>query len=294
MVCKHCGNSFEQRTGPGRKRIFCSDLCQRQWWKENGAEAHKKYVYICKHCHQEYETIHKDRNQYCSRKCAFKDIYNWHRGGRVRDADIIDRVCISCGKVYQDCPFLSDYCSVQCKERGAKLVCNVCEQIFYGRPNMLCCSDECRLQRKRDQYERYMTQKIGDRTYICQECGKQFIAPYGDKRRAFCSRKCGKRHAGRIHNMKRKAQKRGLPSENLDPLQVFERDGWRCGICKKHVNKSLEFPHPRSASLDHIIPLARGGPHTWENVQLAHLACNNRKRDSDGGQLRLSMLAGLT
>lgn len=31
------------------------------------------------------------------------------------------------------------------------------------------------------------------------------------------------------------------------------------------------------ASLDHIIPLSRGGHHTADNVQAAHLACNHRK-----------------
>ncbi|MEV6398476.1 HNH endonuclease [Streptomyces sp. NPDC051907] len=34
-----------------------------------------------------------------------------------------------------------------------------------------------------------------------------------------------------------------------------------------------------SASLDHIIPLARQGDHTRINVQLAHLLCNLRKSD---------------
>jgi 5-methylcytosine-specific restriction endonuclease McrA len=32
-------------------------------------------------------------------------------------------------------------------------------------------------------------------------------------------------------------------------------------------------------SIDHIVPLAKGGNHTWNNVQLAHHYCNTLKRD---------------
>jgi 5-methylcytosine-specific restriction endonuclease McrA len=32
-------------------------------------------------------------------------------------------------------------------------------------------------------------------------------------------------------------------------------------------------------SLDHITPLAAGGPHVYENVQCAHLQCNPIKND---------------
>lgn len=33
-------------------------------------------------------------------------------------------------------------------------------------------------------------------------------------------------------------------------------------------------------TIDHIIPLSKGGSHTWDNVQLAHLSCNAGKRDN--------------
>jgi 5-methylcytosine-specific restriction endonuclease McrA len=33
----------------------------------------------------------------------------------------------------------------------------------------------------------------------------------------------------------------------------------------------------RDFSLDHIVPIARFGPHTYTNVQAAHLICNMRK-----------------
>lgn len=51
-----------------------------------------------------------------------------------------------------------------------------------------------------------------------------------------------------------------------------------CGICGKPVDKSLRYPHPMSASIDHIIPLEKGGhPSDLANLQLAHLYCNRQK-----------------
>ena len=53
-----------------------------------------------------------------------------------------------------------------------------------------------------------------------------------------------------------------------------------CGICGKPVDKSLKFPHPLSASIDHIIPVDKGGhPSDISNLQLAHLCCNRKKSD---------------
>jgi len=53
-----------------------------------------------------------------------------------------------------------------------------------------------------------------------------------------------------------------------------------CGICGKPVDKSLKFPHPLSACIDHIIPVAKGGhPSDINNLQLAHMCCNRQKSD---------------
>ena len=51
-----------------------------------------------------------------------------------------------------------------------------------------------------------------------------------------------------------------------------------CAICGKPVDKTLRFPHPMSATADHIIPIAKGGhPSALDNLQLAHLICNQVK-----------------
>lgn len=53
-----------------------------------------------------------------------------------------------------------------------------------------------------------------------------------------------------------------------------------CGICGNPVDFSYKAPHPLSATVDHIIPVSKGGhPSALENLQLAHRWCNQWKRD---------------
>ena len=50
-----------------------------------------------------------------------------------------------------------------------------------------------------------------------------------------------------------------------------------CHICTKPIDMTLQFPDKMSWSLDHILPLAKGGQSTWDNVAPAHLSCNSSK-----------------
>jgi len=65
--------------------------------------------------------------------------------------------------------------------------------------------------------------------------------------------------------------------ERFDPFEIYERDGWVCGLCGVPVPPELNWPDPMSASLDHIMPLSAGGDHSRANAQLAHWICNVRK-----------------
>ena len=51
-----------------------------------------------------------------------------------------------------------------------------------------------------------------------------------------------------------------------------------CGICGKPVDFSYKYPHPLSPTVDHIIPVSKGGhPSDISNLQLAHRWCNRAK-----------------
>lgn len=79
---------------------------------------------------------------------------------------------------------------------------------------------------------------------------------------------------------RRRARKKSNgPIEKFNDIEIFERDRWTCQICHEPVDKALKRPNPKSPSLDHVIPLSKGGTHARANVQLAHLDCNVNKND---------------
>lgn len=96
---------------------------------------------------------------------------------------------------------------------------------------------------------------------------------------------------------KRRALKRNVLVEKFSSMEIFNRDNWICQLCGEKVDKNLKWPDPKSASLDHIIPLSKGGHHSKSNSQLAHLLCNIiagvKGRDLALGKLKRRMVEEL-
>lgn len=65
--------------------------------------------------------------------------------------------------------------------------------------------------------------------------------------------------------------------ERIVALEVYEYHNWMCNICDQPINPNLRLPNCRAATLDHIVPLSRGGEHVWNNVAPAHADCNFKK-----------------
>lgn len=82
------------------------------------------------------------------------------------------------------------------------------------------------------------------------------------------------RLARQASDARRRARKRGATVERFKHQEIFDRDNWRCGICGESIDSALKYPDPMSVSLDHIVPLARGGDHSRENTRASHLRCN--------------------
>lgn len=59
--------------------------------------------------------------------------------------------------------------------------------------------------------------------------------------------------------------------ERIDREAVIARDKSICHICGKKVTRDI--------TLDHLIPLSEGGPHTMANLRVAHRSCNSKRRD---------------
>ena len=70
--------------------------------------------------------------------------------------------------------------------------------------------------------------------------------------------------------------------EGVTLKRVREKYKDVCQICGLFVDDTdIQNGHIRRMypTIDHIIPLSKGGSHTWDNVRLAHMACNAGKCD---------------
>lgn len=118
-----------------------------------------------------------------------------------------------------------------------------------------------------------------------------FVAKYRANRTALLARKKAQRAAnpgGETHHSrnwrKRNAQKWALRNrENqrrrrgekvVDYAAILAEHGMWCHICETAIETFAEL------HMDHVIPLAKGGPHATENIRPAHALCNLRKGDS--------------
>lgn len=79
-------------------------------------------------------------------------------------------------------------------------------------------------------------------------------------------------------------RRRGQWPDNFTALDIFERDKWVCGICRKKIDRSLRYPHRMSATLDHVVPVIEGGIDSRANVRPAHLSCNSSRNHRGGGE----------
>jgi hypothetical protein len=82
------------------------------------------------------------------------------------------------------------------------------------------------------------------------------------------------------------------PIEVFDPFDVFERDHWRCKRCNKYTPRELrDMPRyvrqtdKATPTLDHIVPIGKGGCHVVSNCQLLCYECNDVKQNRHDGEL---------
>jgi len=229
------------------KQRFCSPQCRLKWESQH---QYNPKIYTCQHCGKEYAPKVANRDMYCSREC-----YQAH--GRRGITPVFVFVCKVCGAHVER----------------------------YGG----YCSDECRKEVARRKAQERERREYKPRQHKCKECGVFFTTSYGDSRRSFCSDKCMKKYGRRVSGARRSARIRGAGYvETIDPMAVFRRDRWRCHLCGKRTPKRLRgTTEDRAPELDHVIPIARGGPHTYDNVACSCRRCNQAKGDRIVGQLGL-------
>lgn len=313
--CADCGAQIHRIKKRGRKALFCL-ACKksrarirnlrggRVWYSKH--REHLKKAISCRSCGK--AVVGRNR-KYCDdcrrgRRCvdcgcsvASRSIRCKPCRARFQIKASNHRVCEHCRKPYirkrRNHGEGLKYCSQQCAGAAKKSrppsfsvvhqsKCGVCGKEWIGRRKQAICSDGCRKEIRRTQSAvalfREAVQKRPTAS-ACLECGVAFT-PIKFVDSPFCCPEHSKAYYRRIVKALRKARLLGSRYEDVDPIKVFERDGWRCRACgcdaPRRLRGSLDDNAPE---LDHVVPLAAGGEHTYDNTQCLCRLCNQLKSD---------------
>ena len=138
-----------------------------------------------------------------------------------------------------------------------------------------------------------------DDVHVCRVCGKgytlrEYMESTGSRYyrdSGYCSAECRDAHLkerakiyrrGRQDSHRHRAVKFGCAYDSSVTLaKLIKRDGLRCALCGEMCDPKdhswSQYSGPMYPSIDHIIPMSKGGGHVWSNVQVAHIICNSEK-----------------
>lgn len=197
--------------------------------------------------------------------------------------------CAHCGIEFEKRKHNQVYCSPACVNRanrarraqgsagGKRYTCVGCGNEFLPRQSgrTKYCSRGCAFNHKQAKPKPV-------RAKACEVCGALFSIPNGKK---YCGKECRAVAAAAVsmaNGYKRRAIVGRNTAEPITLIEIGERDGWTCGLCHGHVDRCERWPDRGSPSLDHIVPISKGGLHVRSNIQLAHLGCNWTKGNRTG------------
>lgn len=271
VQCGHCHWCGAAIPGCRPNRKWCSSVCcsraaefRRRGDAPAGSVRANEGVSSCRGCGGPIDGNEGRKNpkRWCSEACRVRAFREGRSGSKASAAAVrlkvesreallsatADVVCEVCGGEVRrsTAGHPRKYCSRSCSNKAVRV-----RAVAEGR---VCSVDGC-----------------GRAASSKGLCGSHYSAEWG--------RLNPDRNSARAHRYR--ARKLAAFVEDVGRIEVLERDGWVCHICGESIGKELEFPHRLYGTLDHVVPLSKGGLHCLDNVKAAHWICNSLKRDND-------------
>lgn len=180
------------------------------------------------------------------------------------------KVCSKCGFTK---PLDEFYKSVANLD-GLQYHCKECQKKANALRGYRRLTDEQRLSKNKQQREVYYPK---NREAIIERTTEYTKA--NPEMRQGIDRRYHQNNAEKVRekNGRRRLTKRGQTAGKVDFVEIRQRDEDVCHICQKPIDAALLWPDPQSLTFDHVIPIARGGEHSMDNIKVAHARCNIKK-----------------
>lgn len=255
-TCEHCNKHYLAKFNSGR---FCSKQCCE---KARYIKA-KCGPFVCKNCGIKFFAKNNRWNQYCTRQCASS-----HKSQTIQH------------KILKEIKALR---RIAKKGNATALPISILNEV----------AALIRIKRNQKKNKKRFNNSV---IKTCKHCkGKFTYTIQMGRHQEFCSKQCSIdfnieaiRSARRICKARRRAVVKNKEADRIDPIAIFEIAKWTCHICGCKTPKKLRGTHKHNApELDHIVTLAEGGAHTFNNVACACRRCNQIKSSKSFGQIKL-------
>ena len=307
--CIECGKKFESTQKSSR---YCSSKCATQkeiqktidinnkWLKEHNfkqyivgynGEKNKKYIVKCLKCNKTREltagylrSVRSNRKKYLGCPNCNKENFKQARINRIRVAQTKMNQCKICNKHTKE-----ELTNGLCKKCNDKIdntyKCIMCGNEFYSKDKSYLCN-VCKTKEK--EINKIQSKRL-KYTIIhrCQYCGEIFHISDKWKGKKYCSVECRNKKENKRKEIRRRTRliTNGKYDDTITLKKLYKKYNGVCQICGKKCDyedyviteKGVHIAGNMYPSIDHMIPLAKGGTHTDNNVQLAHRICNSIK-----------------
>ena len=185
----------------------------------------------------------------------------------------VDLRCLWCGNIIRR--------SMQQVRKGKRIQCSYCKQ---GGEWERLRKEIGIVSSQFEEMQKAEKKKVKRPSVLkqCKQCGKMFWASKANA--VCCSKECTKKQQNK--NADSRLNKENIVDTDITLEKVYARDKGICYICGKPCDRN-DYKEKEGIivcgnnypSIDHVVPLAKGGKHEWSNVRLAHRICNSYKAD---------------
>lgn len=188
---------------------------------------------------------------YCSEPC--QAIY--HKRRKLKEPK--QKTCDHCGKGFQSARGPQRFCSYECRARQSSIDGN-----------------------NRFKEKMKLVYPDGIKRKPCEWCDEVLEVPVQKSLTQRRYHEACSLEAQRARYRIKTTKRRTLQKPNrISADQVVREYGDDCHICTQKIDLSLPRTSKQGLTIDHVIPLSKGGSDEMENLRPAHWICNNRKSD---------------